>query len=551
MPRVKETGGDAALPKAAAVAAESRMAKKTAQMQAGQVLITEAAKHAAEVKENLEKERADRKAEQEEDNSRDRTEEKRDTPELSKQSKWFGVEGKLLKDANIKWTLEMELELWEAFQAWMPSGDEHLSAQLKELSRLYLALLEAILTHTLGEEQTIQIERLNEVLSQKLNLLLEEDLNELLELLEKAGQTEAVKVVKSSVYKQTTGESISARAADRFYTRGTMKTAGNTRYFMPEAQMQEGQGGRGKKGMYTASVTNAFSGNLSAASEEEGRIYSVTKGGNVRINQELDTRGRSGEQQITQRTKALLKAEEGADKMNGIKAGMATVTGKELDRANSFAAHISGRGNLLKSPAITAKNEEVTGLLAALTSIKGQIYAAGSRKDNALKVPVKSAINQMVDYYLSQKGVYKVYHYTTNVYEKTKSPQKAAEEGLQYAYKIFMEKKEDVTYRQQEAYSERAGFFQMLLKSQNMQADLIRGMKLLEENWREFLKSIGENEKKGITLTMQKHSPWGMLMEPDELKKDGKKGKEKLILAEAACVAIMVLVYLCYRLFFG
>ena len=51
MPRVKETGGDAALPKAAAVAAESRMAKKTAQMQAGQVLITEAAKHAAEVKE--------------------------------------------------------------------------------------------------------------------------------------------------------------------------------------------------------------------------------------------------------------------------------------------------------------------------------------------------------------------------------------------------------------------------------------------------------------------------------------------------------------------
>ena len=141
MPRVKETGGDAALPKAAAVAAESRMAKKTAQMQAGQVLITEAAKHAAEVKENLEKERADRKAEQKEDNSRDRTEEKRDTPELSKQSKWFGVEGKLLKDANIKWTLEMELELWEAFQAWMPSGDEHLSAQLKELSRLYLALL--------------------------------------------------------------------------------------------------------------------------------------------------------------------------------------------------------------------------------------------------------------------------------------------------------------------------------------------------------------------------------------------------------------------------
>ena len=91
----------------------------------------------------------------------------------------------------------------------------------------------------------------------------------------------------------------------------------------------------------------------------------------------------------------------------------------------------------------------------------------------------------------------------------------------------------------------------MLLKNQNMQADLIRGMKLLEGNWREFLRAIGENEKKGISLTMQKHSPWGMLMEPEELRKDGKKGKEKLILAEAACVGALVLVYLCYRLLFG
>ena len=152
---------------------------------------------------------------------------------------------------------------------------------------LFRSLLEAILTHTLGEEQTIQLERLNEVLSQKLNLLLEEELNELLQLLEKAGQTEAVNIVKSSVYKQTTGEPISARAADRFYTRGTMKTTGNARFFMPESQTQEYESGRGRKGMYTASVSNASSGSLSAASEEEGRIYSVTKNGNVRIQQEF------------------------------------------------------------------------------------------------------------------------------------------------------------------------------------------------------------------------------------------------------------------------
>lgn len=551
MPRVKEAGADSALPTAASVAAENRTAKKIAQLEAGQVLITEAARHAAEAKEKLEQERADRKAQQEEDSSRNRTEEKRDTPQLSKQSKWFGIEGKLLKDADIKWTLEMEQEMWEAFLAWMPSDDTALSEQLQELSKLYLALLEAILTHTLGEEQTVQIERLNEVLSQKLNLLLEEDLSELVELLEESGQREAVKVVKSSVYKQTTGESISPGAADRFYTRGTMKTGGNTRFFMPETQMQEGRGGRGKKGMYTASVTNASSGNLSAVSEEEGQIYRVTKGGNVQISREYDAKSRSGEQQISQRNQVLSKAGKETAGTSGITVGKAAVTGKELERANSFAAHMGGSGNLLKNPGISAKNEEVTGLIAALTSIKGQVYAESSAKNSALKIPVKSAIDQMVDHYLAQKGVYKVYHYTTNIYEKTKSPQRAAEEGLKYAYKIFMEKKGDTVYRQQETYSERAGFFQMFLKNQNIQADLIGGMKLLEGNWREFLKSIGESDKKGIALTMQKHSPWAMLMEPEELRKDGKKGKDKLILAEAACVAVMAAVYLCYRLFFG
>lgn len=551
MPGVKGAGGDQALPAAVSAAAESRIARKSAQMEAGQVLITEAARHAAEAKEALEKERSERKAEQEEDKSQESTQEKRDTPELSRQSKWFGIEGKLLREADIQWTLEMEQELWEAFQAWLPSADMELSAQLKELSRLYLALLEAILTHTLGQDQAVQMERLYDVLSEKLNLLLEDELNELLQLLEQSGQTEAVSIVKSSVYKQTTGESISARAADRFYTRGTMKTAGNTRFFMPESQMQEYGSGRGKKGMYTASVSNVSSGGLSAASEEEGRIYSVTKGGGVRISQEPDGGSRLREQQIVRQNQALGKAGDGNGRTPGLTGGKSAVTGRELERANSFAAHMGGSGNLLKNPGISAKNEEVTGLLAALTTIKGEVYAANSPKDSALNVPVKSAVDQMVDYYLAQKGIYKVYHYTTNIYDRTKSPQKAAEEGLQYAYRTFMEKKEDAAYRQQEAYSERAGFFQMLMKSQGMQADLIRGMKLLEGNWRDFLKSIGENDKKGITLTMQKHSPWGILMEPEELTKDGKKGKEKLILAEAACVAALVLVYLCYRLFFG
>lgn len=554
MSRVKEAGGNQTSSSAAAAAAalENRIARKTAQMEAGQVLIAEASRHAAEAKEELLKERESRKQESKEEYERDRTEEKRDTPEFSRQSKWFGIEGKLLKDANVTWTLEMEQELWEAYLRWMPVGDQNLSAQLEELSKLYLALLEAILTHTMGEEQAAQMERLNEILAQKLNLLVDVDLKDLMEFLNQTGQKETLNLVKTSVYKQTTGETISARAADRFYARGKVNSTGGTRYFMPELQGRQAGSSRGRKGMYTASGTAASAGGLSAASEEGGSLYKLTKGGNVKVSQGYDGRKFSGEQQMLQRNQALSAARNGSAGGGAISGGKAVLTGRELERANRFAAHINGSGNLLKNPDISARNEEVAGLLAAVTAIKGQMYASTAGKAQAMSGSVKSAVNQMVDYYLAQKGVYKVYHHTTNIYEKTGSPQKAIEEGLSYAYKTFMEKKGMDAYRQQEAYSDRAGFFQMLSKGQTLQADLIRGMKLLESNWRDFLKAVGEDEKKGIALRMQKHSPWGFLMEPEALKRGDKEtDNKKVLITQAVCIAVLVLGYLCYRLFFG
>lgn len=550
MPGVKEAGGiqnpaDAA---AAATVMDARTVGKLARMEAGQVLIAEASKHAAEMKEEILKESASKKEENK--NDRDRMEEKRDTSELSKQSKWFGIEGKLLKDENLKWTLEMEKEQWEAFQNWMPAEYKELSSHLDEISKLYLALLEAVLTHTTGEEQTIQIERLNEILAQKLSLLMDADLNELMKLLEQAGQTETLNLIKSSVYKQTTGESISARAAGRFFARGNVNSTGNTRYFMPESQGQGAVSGRGKAGMYTVSASPASAGGLSAASEE-GRFYKLAKGGSVQMNQAFDVRRQSGEMQMSQRTRMLSDVKGNGTGNAGSLGGKTLISGKELTSANRFAAHMNGSGNLFSNPEISARNEEVLGLLAAMTTIKSQVYSSNLGRNNAMSTPLRSAINQMVDYYLTQKGAYKVYGYTANVYEQTKSPQKAIEEGLEYAYQIFMEKKGDAVYQQQAAYSEKAGFFQMLLKGQTMQAELIRGMRLLEGNWRDFLKSIGENEKKGIVLTMQKHSPWGVLMEPTSLDKGkGEKKDKKVVLTEIACVAALVVIYLCFRMFF-
>ena len=177
MAGVKEMGGSS-LP-AAMTAAEARNLEKIAEMDAGAVLIAEAAERLHESKKELEQEQSAKEQEREQEK------EYRDTPELSRQSKWFGIQGKLLQNASIKWVLEMEEALWEEILNWMPEKNTGLAQQFAELSRLYIALLEAILTHTIGEEQTEQIGRLDAVLATKLNLLLETNLSDLIDLLGK------------------------------------------------------------------------------------------------------------------------------------------------------------------------------------------------------------------------------------------------------------------------------------------------------------------------------------------------------------------------------
>ena len=537
MSEVKHTSGNSGLAPAAASVMDARIAKKSAQLEAGQVLIAEAAKQTAQARQKMEQERAERAAEK--DAEKERQEDKKDTSELSKQSKWFGIEGKLPENIDIRWTLEMMKELWEEFQQWIPVKDQNLSAQLEELSKLYLKLLEAILTHTMGEEQAAQAERLNAVLAEKLNLLLETELKDLKQLLEQAGQKDTLDLVKASVYRQTTGESISGRAASRFYAQGNTASGRSSRYFMPESS---GSG-------ISRSTARGSTYVQTASGVEEGRIYKLTDGRSVQMNQAFDAQRKAEELQVSQRGRILGGTDGlGTGDISGGKPGL---TGKELAEANQLAAHINGSGNLLKNSGINAQNDEVRGLVAAITNIKGQGYAANAGKNNSMVTPLRNAINQMVDYYLSQKGIYKVYYYTTNAYERTKNPQKAIEEGLEYAYRLFMEKKADEAYRMQEAYSDRAGFFQMLLRGQAMQADLIKGMRLLENNWREFLRSIGENEKRGIALRMQRYSPWGLLAEPEGFKKKAKEKNDRTILIEAACIAVVVIVFICYRIFFG
>ena len=513
MAAVKETNGNSMVVPSQGV--EAIATKKSLEMEVGRVLLTVAVRQTEDTKEELKKEQIEK--------AQEPKEERHDVPELSRQSKWFGLESKLLKDGSVKWILEMEQELWETLLNWEPSQGKDISKQLEELSKLYLALLEAILTHTIGEEQAIQIDRLNEVLAGKLNQLSEIKLKELLTLLERSGQRDTLKIVKSSLYKRVTGETISPKAAEQFFARGSS--------LISHREVRS-------------------SGQQINSTLEEGRLYKLAKGGDIQVNQDFEAYKKSGEAQMSQRNRVLNDQREESAESNFFSREKSLVSGKEMTVANDFARHLNGKGDLFHNQSLTSSNNEVTGLLAAITSIKGQVYMSDYSKENTIKVPMKTAVDQMVDYYLTKREAYDVYYYTINVYGRTRNPQKSIEEGLEYAYRRFLEKKEEAGDKKQGAYSEKAGFFQTPIGGKTLEEDFKRGIRLLEENWREFLKAMGEKGKLGFSLTAQKYSPWGFLIEPEDLKKSPKEKKDKITRLQIMGLIILGIGYLCYRLFF-
>lgn len=545
MAKVKEAGADSRPAPAYVAEASARAAAKSAEMEAGEMILTAAVRQSMDAKKELEREQKKEKEEERNQESR----EKRDTSELSKQSRWFGIDGKALAEAEMKWELELTEEQWERFLNWLPQQGQDLEKQLKELSELYMILLEAILTHTTGEEQAAQKERLDAVLAEKLNLLLDMDLKELMKFLEELGQKDTLNYIKADLYKKTTGEGVSPRAAGEFFSRGRMSASGNSRFFMPEAESSGSS--------RSAASQTVGSAQRAGVSIDTGVLYQRAGKGNVQINQAFSAQKNSEERQMTQRNAVLSGGRGGADEGGAAASGRsASYTGKELERANSFAAHLNGGGNLLKNAGITANNEEVVGLLAAMTSIKGQMYAETSGRESAMRIPVKSAVNQFVDYYLTEKGIYKIYHQTTSAYENTRNVQKAVEEGLEHAYRQFLEKKASELYQRQAAYSRQAGFFQASLKNQSLEEDLRKGLLLLEKNWRDFLRSIGEEERKAAFLNLQKYSLWGELLKPggrqrDKEEKPKEEKRERFMVAQAVCLAALAAVYIFYRLFFG
>ncbi len=538
MSNIKET---ATRPEVSPLAGKDlQLAKQQIEMEAGQAMLRETAKTFKAQKEQIEQNQTSAANDQKE------AEAPKDTSEISEIHHWPGANKTAAADAASKWCLELDTKNWDALLAWTPTPGAELSEQVQELSKLYLALLESILKYTEGEWQAIQLEQLDTLLAEKLQLLMDANLDEVARLLEQTGQDTALDGIKSSMYQQATGQSISARAVNALFTRARRFGMGRGFDFIGNTSVHGGQGRNasgarvGSSSAWSSSSSRSSSASLSS---KEGRIYNRAGESNRHFSQASAASQKNWKAQIRQRTEVINQARKGIAGNSLTRGASVSYTGKELARANRFAAHINGSGNLFRNPKISAQNAEVTGLLAAVMSIKGRVFA-GAGKENAIALPIQNAIDKIIDQYLRQRDASRVYYYTISAYEKQKDPGQAMKEGQAYAYQQFKEKKENPAWQKSPHYSRQAGFFQALLKGQSPEKELAFGFNILQKDWRSFLDTLAKSGGFSYRSEPERYSPWGAMARSGKARTDSGESIGKLLLIGTAALIGLGVLYL-------
>lgn len=482
-----------------------QLVRQQTEMKGGEALIREVSRKTRQQREQAQSDDQDIKPEQ-----------PKDTAELSDTHSRTDHLGIL--DETSKWLLEMAKEDWEAFLEWWPDPDIPLADQLSELSKLYLSLLEAAFKYAEGKNLAEQMERLDSLLAQKLELIMDQNLDQLTALLEEAGDSASLDGIRSSLYRQTAGRMLSPQAVHSLFAQAS--SARNT--------------AGAHAGIRSRFPSSPFSG--------EGMIYQPSRKQNAGFQQVYQTQQHSWREQLRQRTETIRDARNGVAGKAFCQTRAVFCSGRELEAANRFAAHVRGTGNLFNNPGITARNQEVTGLLAAVMAIKGQIYAGECSHTRFLARILQDAIEKIINQYLGSRGSANIYNHTLAAYWQTKNPQKAIQDGQDYAYQQYREKQEDPAFPKSVHYSRESGFFRSLLKNLSPDKEFALGSAILLKDWKDFLYTIKGNAQEPSALSrIAGYSPWSILAGSGIQHMDSGAHMGKILLGIAAVIFLGIL----------
>lgn len=436
----------------------------------------------------------------------------RDNAQLSEDSRLYKLTPEELEQLMKQWTLDSEAAQWDKLLNWLPPGGS-VPEELKQLLEIYEALLKAVLSHTSGMEQQVQLNRLDQALLRIIEKYCSGSLRDLDGFFMKFGGRDTTQTMRTSVFQSITGHAPASNEMEQ-----PVKPIEHGIIYQKEGDRQ-----------------------ISASQSFHRQVQSDRKA--------------PPDQRLIGHRDARKQAAVPGFERNGCFAQLSGSSAKlysasDLQKAQKFASYIEHEGNLFEIGGLDANNEELLGLLSAVMSMKAQIYPGSTGIGTAMRVELETAVDKMIDSYLSirlrpsdttvsdqearafqgvQKKqtssgqhIYKVYYHILELYRSEGRPKQAIFRGMQYALRLFMEKKGDDGFRQLARYSKDSGFFHAHLGDGGVaprlreDLELEKGKKALERDWNRFTNEVKKERGRKASEDHLDQSPWGTLVEPEE-----------------------------------
>lgn len=445
-------------------------------------------------------------------------EERKDLAQLSQESKNAG---------EVKnWDSHAEAAAWNELTKWLPAGDREISAQIKELSELYMHLLDEIIQNVSEENRQLYTEKLRQILVCQLDELLKMSMPHLHSFFCTCGTQNSLCRLEKSLYFAVTGTHLSLEAVRKDWDAASRSG---------RAYIQNGK----ERGFHNSSFFSMDTG-------KEGKVY------NRRGDAEKKLRAETG------RTEELLQAARMLhQKGRANHGGENTYTLRDIERAEQFVKTLGGTSSgLFSNSRLTAGNECLYGVLWTVEKCKTQMFI--ERETNVsftMKQEVESAVERMTADCMQEavrkshergfeifnrQQAYEIYRYAMKQYYSGVKVNKAIRDGFYYALKYFFQK---TGSQEQESGEWKHGFFQEYEDKGSIKKELEKGSRFLEEDWKRFLSEMDYNDEM-LQLAAGMYSPWAVFMEPEKDKKESPKKKGEAFAIAGAIAAVAAIVVL-------
>lgn len=424
---------------------------------------------------------------------------------------------------------EAEEQRWKEMKDWTPIPERSIPDEIRDLADIYRRLLLAIGGNPSGEQPSA----LEQVLSEALLKLLNSRLGELEALFREYGSQSGRNGLRAALYYHITGVALSDREVERFFGISLSETNITA----------DGQGG-------IRTPVNQLKNQ-----GDQGIIYQPAGEGRIKSDPGYSTRMlKEASISVVNRGSTLgvqARRKSGAQAFVSPTSEKVIHSPEDLALAERFAAHMNQSGNLFTMHGLSGDSEELYGFLAAIMAVKSQIFCSHSGIDSILARELRDAIDRLIDFYIqrqfqrsldrvpfSPKDAYKTFYYLMNLYQTSGSFEEMADQGVKYAYRQFLKKKECMRE------SDPTAFFFSKGKKTALE-DWKSGKYQVEEDSRAYVALFDQTGPQGLPFGVLELSPWGMFAEPvQSVKKSETRAVSPMLIGSMMVLLLLVFVFI-------